>query len=244
MRWTPQRPIRQLAGRDDAKILQWLTETYPAILQRAHRRGAYLVFVDESGFMLAPVLRRTFSPRGHRPVNKSAEPHERISVIGAMTISPERRHFGFHSQLLNDNANFHGDSVVTFIDTVRRAILKPITLLWDGIRIHGAEPVATYLAKHRTIVVEPFPPCAPELNPVDKVWGYVKYDRLPNFAPPNLAELRTGITAEFSRLQQRPHLLEALFRRTGLTLDPRRAFDALTGRPEPQYHRAGKRKKT
>lgn len=102
-----------------------------------------------------------------------------------MTISAERRHFGFHCQLLNDNANFHGDSVVPFIDTVRRAIRKPITLLWDGIRIHRAEPVASYLAKHRTIVVEPFPPGAPELNPVDMVWGYVKYDRLPNFAPPN-----------------------------------------------------------
>ena len=177
--------------------------------------------------MLAPVLRRTFSPRGQRPVNKSSKPHERISVIGAMTISPVRKHFGFQFHLLNDNTNFHGESVVPFIDFLWRSSRKPVTLLWDGIRIHSAEPVAAYLAKHRTIVVEPFPPCAPELNPVDRVWGYVKYDRLPNFTPPDLAELRTRITAKSARIQKRPHLLEALFGRTGLTLDARHR----TGRP-------------
>ena len=144
--WTPQLPIRQLAGRDDERS-NGQTETYPAILERARRRGAYLVFVDESGFMLAPVLRRTFSPRGQRPVNKSAEPHELSAVIGAMSISPNRNHFGFLFHLLNDNANCHGDSVVPFIDSIRRAIRKPITLLWDGIRIHSAEPVAAYLAR-------------------------------------------------------------------------------------------------
>jgi hypothetical protein len=70
-------------------------------------------------------------------------------------------------------------------------------------------------------VVECFPPEASEINPADKVWGYVKYGRLPNYAPPDLKELRHRITSEFRRLQKRPDLVEALFRRTGLTLDPR-----------------------
>jgi transposase len=141
-------------------------------------------------------------------------------VIGAITISPKQRRFGFYFLLSEDNANFRGESVMQFIEHVRRKIRRPITLLWDRILIHRAKPVAKWLAKHRAVVVEPFPPHAPELNPVDNVWSYVKYDRLPNYTPRDLSELRERITAEFSRLQKRPDLLKAFFERTGLSLGP------------------------
>ncbi len=170
--------------------------------------------------MLAPVLRRTWAPRGCTPVIKISEPHGRISVIGAITISPGRRHFGFHFQLSEDNVNMRGDSVVQFIEDVRRKIRGPITLLWDQIPIHRGKPVTAYLARHRRLVVEPFPPSAPELNPVDNVWSYVKYNRLPNYTPQQLGELRKRITMEFCRLQKRPCLLRSFFDHTELSLDP------------------------
>lgn len=191
-----------------------------SILDRQRKRHAYIVFVDEAGFMLSPTRRRTWAPRGCTPVIKVSEPHGRISVFGAITISPERRHFGFHFQLSEDNANFHGDSVVQFVEHVYRKIRGPITLFWDQIAIHRAKPVAYYIARHRRIVVVPFPQYAPELNPVDNVWSYVKYNRLPNYTPPNLCELRKRITPEFYRLQERPDLLKSFFKHTGLSLDP------------------------
>jgi hypothetical protein len=75
------------------------------------------------------------------------------------------------------------------------------------------------LNSQRTIVLEPFPPNASSLNPVDKIWFYVKYDRLPNFAPPDLVELRSRVMEEFCRLQGRPDVLESLFKLTKLSLD-------------------------
>jgi transposase len=191
-----------------------------SIPQRARRRHAYIVFVDEAGFMLAPVVRRTWAPRGCTPVIRISEPHGRISVIAAITISPVRRHFGFYFHLSDDNVNLRGDPVVQFIEDVRRKIRSAITLLWDQIPIHRGKPVAAYLARHRWVVVEPFPPFAPELNPVDNVWSYVKYNRLANYTPQDLGELRKRITMEFRRLQKRPDLLRSLFDHTGLTLDP------------------------
>jgi transposase len=191
-----------------------------SILHRVHNRHAYLVFVDEAGFMLEPLLRRTWAPRGCTPIVKISELHGRLSVIGAITISPERRHFSFYFQLSADNANFRGESVVQFIELVRRKVREPITLLWDQILIHRARPVTDYFARHRRLVVEAFPPYAPELNPVDNVWSYVKYNRLPNYTPRNLHELRERITAEFYRLQKRPDLLRSFFKHTGLSLDP------------------------
>jgi len=217
--WTSQRPVQQLRDSDDAEIARWLKEDYPEILKRAHKRGAHIVFVDESGFMLAPVIRRTYAPRGHPAVCKVANPHGKIAAIGAMTISPERRHFGFCFDLSEDNVNFHGDTTVSFLEKVRRQIPGPITLLWDAIPVHLARPVQRYLHKHRTIVVELFPSRAPDLNPVDKIWFYVKFDCLPNYTPPNLSDLRLRVTEEFRRLQRRPDVLDSLFNLTKLTLD-------------------------
>jgi len=183
--------------------------------RKAH---AYLVFVDEAGFMLAPLVRRTWAPRGHTPAIRDSYPHERISVIGAMTIRLEDRHFGFHFHLLQDNTNFHGNSLVRFIERVRRKLRGPITLLWDSIPIHHGKPVTDYLAVHRSIVVEPFPKYAPELNPVHMVWSYIKYGRLSNCCKNDLTRLRTLLRAELPRVQKRPNLLASLFSHPRLTL--------------------------
>ncbi len=217
--WTAQRPVQQLRSPDDAEIVRWLEQDYPIVLERAHRRNAHLVFIDESGFMFAPVIRRSYAPRGHPPVLKVSNPHGKISVIGAMNISPQRRHFGFCFDLLANNVNFCGTTVVPFLERIHRALRGPVTLLWDAIPIHRADPVQQYLHRHRTTVVEPFPRYAPDLNPVDKIWFYVKFDRLPNYAPPDLTDLRLHIKREFRRLQKRSALLESLFRLTKLTRD-------------------------
>ena len=194
------------------------------VLKRANRRVAYIVFIDEAGFMLSPHLRRTWARRGYTPIIRVAEPHGRISVVGAISISPKRRIFRFHFWLSADNANFHGYSLVPFLEFLRRKIPDPITLVWDQIAIHRAAPIIKYLHKHPGIVVEPFPPYAPELNPVDNAWGYVKCARLANYTPPNLVDLRAQITKEFSRLQHRPDLLKSFFNHAGLTLDPKECY--------------------
>jgi transposase len=182
-------------------------------------RYSYIVFIDEAGFMMEPLVRRTWARRGHRPVLRvSDEPHGRISVIGAMTIRLKPREFGFLFHLLPDNANFRGDSVARFLAHLHSNLGGHITLLWDSIRIHSAEPVNTYLSAHRTITVELLPLYAPELNPVENIWSYVKYNRLSNYFPYTLAELRKRVRSEFFRLQKKPDLLESLFRHTGLSL--------------------------
>ena len=217
--WTSQRPIQQLKADDEDETNRWLEEDYPRIVERANRRLGHLVFLDESGFMLAPVLRRTYAPRGHSPVCKVADPHGKISVIGAMTISPHRRRFGFCFNMLGDNANFRGGTVVPFLERIQRKIGGPLTILWDAIPIHRAAPVKRFLSNHRTIVAELFPRYAPDLNPVDKVWFYVKFDRLPNLAPPRLSDLRVHVQAELYRLQHRPDVLKSLFNLTKLSSD-------------------------
>ncbi len=217
MGWTVKRPIKQLRERNEARIERWKSENLPQILEDAQQKKAYLVFVDESGFMLSPTIRRTFAPRGQSPVIKVMDPHSRISAIGAITVSPVRKHLNAHYRLLPDNANFHSDSVVQFMSTLRRRISGPIILLWDEIPIHCSRLIRQYLKHDGHLIVEPFPPYAPELNPVDKVWLYLKFDRLPNFAPATLDELRTRLNDELQTLRRKQDVLDWCLRRTGLS---------------------------
>ena len=180
----------------------------------------YIVFIDEAGFMLDPLARTTWARRGHTPVLIVSENrHNRISVIGAMAIRMgEPKQFSFWFHLSEDNANFRGHTIVPFLDHLCNKLKGHINLVWDSIKIHTAEPVNIFLSLHPTIKVFFFPAYAPELDPVDNVWGYIKYNRLANFCPRDLIELRQHVRAELFRIQKRPDLLEAVFRHTGLNL--------------------------
>lgn len=216
MNWSSQRPIQQLRERNDIEITRWKIEEFPRILKDAEQRGAYLVFIDESGFLLSPSIRRTYAPRGQTPVIKKSNPHGRISVIGALAISPKQKRPSFHYNLLSNNANFRGGSVIQFIKQIQKEIHKPITILWDAIPIHCSKPVIQYLEQQKELIVEQFPSYAPELNPVDKVWLYLKYGRLPNYVPLTVDELRTRLVEELRAIKGEQHVLASCVRRTGL----------------------------
>ena len=115
---------------------------------------------------MTPTTRRTFAPRGSTPVNKIFDPHGRVSVSGAIVISPKRTRVGLYYYMLADNVNFRGPSVVDFLKHLRSQVHGPITIIWDQIIIHSSDVVLEYLQTVPDIVTEPFPPYAPELNPV------------------------------------------------------------------------------
>lgn len=66
---------------------------------------------------------------------------------------------------------------------------------------------------------EPFPPYAPELNPADGIWRYVKYGRLSNFAPYTMDELRKKVIEGLDRLKKSPSLLKSFINFAKLPLD-------------------------
>jgi transposase len=218
LHWSAIRPAKQAAKRDEAGIARWKAEEFPRIERQARERNAYLAFVDESGFMMTPTIRRTFAPRGSTPVNKVFDPHGRVSVSGAITVSPKRTRVGLQYYMLSDNVNFRGPSVIDFVKHLRNQICGPITIIWDQIIIHSADVVLEYLQTVPDIITEPFPPYAPELNPVDRAWFYIKYGRLPNYTPPTMAKLRRSVESEIKRLQNKPDLLRSFIRQSEVPL--------------------------
>ena len=191
----------------------------PRIVEQAEERKAHIVFLDESGFQLTPVVRRTYAPRGKTPIVEAWYRKGRISAISAVTVSPVRRRPNLDFRLLPDNTNAHGEDTVRFLAQLRSRLGGPLTILWDQSRIHQRSAVVkAYLAKHPEIVTEDFPGYAPEANPDEGVWGYTKYHRLPNYAPEDTKELRVRLWGELSALRGRPDLLASFIRHAGIPL--------------------------
>jgi transposase len=217
--WTSQKPRRRAKERDEDGIARWLREDFPRIVRAAWARSAYLILLDESGFLLTPSVRRTLAKRGHTPVLDAWDRRDRISAISSITVSPQRHRLNLHFQLLPDNANVHGEDVVAYLRALRAALGAPMTIVWDRNQIHGrSKAVKAYLAKHPEIVTEDFPGYAPDLNPDEGVWGWVKYGQLSNLAAENTDVLRDHLIDLLVQLKCDPGLLASFIEETNLPL--------------------------
>jgi transposase len=219
LNWTCQRPVNHHDDRDDRAIARWVRFRFPRIVHEAKTRGACLVFVDETGFMLEPNVRRTYAPCGETPTNRASAPHARISAAGAIILDLQTKRVGLAFQLLASNANFRAASIAEFVRTTHARLRRPMTVLWDRIPIHKGRPIDRFLAEHPDVTVEPFPPYAPELNAADGIWRYIKHGRLPNYTPRDLDTLRSSLVAELKRLRRRASLLNSFIHFTKLPIE-------------------------
>ena len=219
LRWSVQKPVRRARERREAAIRDWQAQQFPRIAREAQDRGAHLVFLDESGFMLTPTLRRTWAPQGQTPVLPAWDRRDRISAISSITVSPKTRSLNLYFDLLPDNTNVHGEDVVTYLRKLRAHLGGPMTILWDGSRVHDpSAAVQAYLARHPDIRTERIPAYAPELNPDELVWAWTKYGRLGNLAADDTASLRDYIETELAYLRRHPRLLASFIEKTDLLL--------------------------
>jgi hypothetical protein len=208
LRWTSQKPHKRARERNPKEVERWLADDWPRIIGQAYQRKARIALLDESGFLLSPVVRRTLAPRGQTPILDCADKHDRISVISAITLSPRALRVGLHCMLLGDDDNFHGEEVVLFLRQLKSEVGGPWTIVWDRNQIPSkSRVVKAGLAKHPEVVVEDFPAHAPNTNPDEEVWCWTKYDELCNLAPRDVAELRQHLWEALVTLKNQPQLL-------------------------------------
>jgi len=131
-----------------------------------------LAFLDESGFLLIPTRRRTWGRRGHVPIVRYSYKHDRISALAALSVSAHRKHMGLYVRFRQEN--FHAIDVARFLRQLLRHLRGPVILLWDHGRIHQGPLFAKLRKDYPRFHDEWFPGYAPELNPVEFIWGDYK----------------------------------------------------------------------
>jgi len=167
--------------------------------------------------MLQPLVRRTWAPRGHTPVLRQWDRHDRLSVISAVTVAPLRRRIGLYWE--THRQNICGEDMVGFLRSLRHHLRRRIVLILDRWSVHKGCTVRQFLQRHAIrIRVEWLPAYAPELNPAEQVWNHSKYSDLANFCPADCDELEVHLELSMRRQRVRSSLLHSFFKTAGLNL--------------------------
>jgi transposase len=177
-----------------------------------------LVFWDESGVSLLPVVRRTWAPVGHTPVIRHRFKWRRASMAAALCYGSlgGGAALAFHHQL----DAYDTDTLIQALGQLRRVLGgQKATLLWDGLPAHRSRVMRAWLGCQRSwLVVEPLPGYAPELNPVEALWSSLKGVELANLAGDTLDDVIAAAERGVQRIRGTPHLAFSFLRHCGLSL--------------------------
>ena len=175
----------------------------------ARQRQLALVFLDEFGMMLQPTRRRTWALSGQTPIQKAWDRRDRLSGVGAASVSPINHRLAFYSQFFRQN--IVTDDLCWFLLQMHLHFRRPVILIWDRWRVHQAT-AAHFKANHpHWFQFEELPAYAPELNPVEQCWKHTKYDDLPNFIPDDLEDLYAEATRSLDSLHGNHTFLRSAF---------------------------------
>lgn len=176
--------------------------------KKARKLNAVLVFVDESALQMSPVVKKTWSPKGETPVLKTkTRSHKKISAIGGLTTTAGGRKQGLVFRL-HRGKNVGATECVAFLEQLQQNYRnRHVFVIWDGLRAHWSKKMAAWIAEHPKFETFKLPPYAPELNPIEYVWGNVKYHQLANLAAED--ELFIESKAALCRARQNQSLLRS-----------------------------------
>jgi transposase len=163
-----------------------------------------LVFLEESGFLLIPTLKRTWAPQGQTPYCPMWYKQGRVNAFNAVVVSPQRKHLALYAQF--PRRTLRGEEVVGFLKPLLRHLRGPVVLLWDRGPIPRRQLVQEFLHRYPRVHAEYFPAYAPELNPAEYVWNRVD-DALANGTPQNEQELTRHLRASRRKLNSSQSLL-------------------------------------
>jgi putative transposase len=135
---------------------------------------------------------------------------DKVSVIAGVSVSPTARRLGLYFAT-EPGGFFTADRVAAFLRDLLRHLRGNVIVVWDRGGNHKGPAVRKLLGKNRRLRLEMLPPWAPELNPVEPIWSWLKSGELANFVPQGTAKLDDEIVERLIALKFDPEMLRALW---------------------------------
>lgn len=178
--------------------------------KKAVREGRTILFIDESGFYLLPMVVRSYAPRGLTPVLEHYLSRDHLAAIGAIT--PQGQLF-----LQTYEQAISSEQVIRFLELLQRQLTGLLLVIWDGSPTHRSKKIKAYLSNGaaKRIHLERFPGYAPELNPTEWVWSYIKVSLLANVACDTLPEVEVLLQKAKRTLKRKPDLIKSFIQHVG-----------------------------
>lgn len=140
------------------------------ILKTLDTKGSIdLYYMDETGFTLVPPIPYAWQAEGE-PLTVPSQKSRRFNVLGFM-----HRQHKLESYVSAQTVT--GDVVATCIETFFSAVEQPTVIVMDQASIHTGQAVSERRQQwaERNVYLFDLPPYSPELNLIEIVWRFMKY---------------------------------------------------------------------
>jgi transposase len=143
---------------------------------------------------------------------------KKVSVAGALGYRWDGRRCRLYFQTKPDSYNTA--AVIRFLRALQKHFRgRRVILLWDRLNAHRSRAMQSYLAGQRDwLTIEWLPTYAPELNPVEFLWGNVKGKELANLEVEDTFEVVDALRLGLARARRQADLGSAFLRHAGLSL--------------------------
>ena len=148
-------------------------------------------------------------PKGQTPVIQFHFNWKHLSVIAGLART--NCLFRFHE------GSIKKEQIVEFLGALKAHLKQPLLIVWDGLKAHRSKLVRDYLDSiSGHIQVAFLPPYAPDLNPVEYLWAWLKRHALANYCPNNITELASAARGKLKSAQRRTTLIAAFWKQAEL----------------------------
>jgi transposase len=168
---------------------------------------------------MAPLVRRSWAPKGEPPLLHQKSGHrEKVSVAGALWLSPLRDRLGLFTQTLV-NGYFNNVRSAAFLLALMDKLGETVIVVWDGGSMHKGDPIREAVTRSKGhLILEPLVAYGAELMPTEQVWAWLKYDRLANFVPRDAKNLDERVRQELRGVERDQQRLTNFFHASRLPL--------------------------
>jgi transposase len=152
---------------------------------------------------------RTWAPRGQTPVLQYHFRWKTLSLMAGITW------WNFYFRIFP--GTIKTPEIIAFLTYLLRHLRRPLLVIWDGLPGHRSAAVREFVrAQEGRLTLEFLPGYAPELNPVEYIWGHLKQHQIANLRPRELWQLSAAARAALRRMRRRPRLVTAFWKQAEL----------------------------
>lgn len=168
-----------------------------------------ILFADEASVSINAPVRRTYAPRGQRPVIKTnSEVGKRVYAASAISEKGNLFH------MVRENA-FDAKAIIEFLRSILQKLGRKVILIWDNASIHDCQAMRQFLITDpiaQNIHLAKIPVYSPHFNPDEQVWNRIKNHGLYNTCYRTINELIEKVDAELTGLSTNLEMIKQFFK--------------------------------
>ena len=187
---------------------EWEKERLPAILRKAKKLNAVLLYGDEVSFALWGSLSKTWGPRGKQTKVTTKGNRKGLKMFGVIDLFSGD--FIYHET----QGRFNNVSYRDFLEKVMDHYPnRTVILIEDGAPYHNGPVLREFiepLKEKGRLIIERLPSYSPDHNPIEKLWKNVKRAVIHCKYFPDFNDLRESVLITFEEIRNAPVKLPVL----------------------------------